>query len=132
LDEICVMGGLSMMFKYTPGKRRFLLVWDEDTDDDCALPSCAYTSKATGIIAACTAAKYRIRKPWKNVPQLRMRKMVIRRGHRLLSDFTFDTLKSPTKSSDCAPEGIVTSSQGVNNVVMTNWVFIFIPTFPVW
>jgi len=69
------------------------------------------------------SSKYRIRRPWKRFPQLRLRKMVDPQGDTgcfLISTFDTPEVAKPSQSSIRA-EGIVTSSQGVNNVVMTNW-----------
>jgi 8-amino-3,8-dideoxy-alpha-D-manno-octulosonate transaminase len=76
-----------------------------------------------GTIAAMHTSKYRIRKALEEFPQLRLRKIVDQQGDTgcfLIS--TFDTPVVANRVNQALrAEGIVTSSQGVNNVVMTNW-----------
>jgi 8-amino-3,8-dideoxy-alpha-D-manno-octulosonate transaminase len=91
--------------------------------------------KLPRIIAAMHGSKYRIRKALEEFPQLqlRLRKIVDPPGD--TSSFlisTFDTPEVATRVNQALrAEGIVTSSQGVNNVVMTNWglhVYFNIPS----
>jgi len=89
--------------------------------------------KLPRIIAAMHASKYRIRRALEGFPQLRLRKIVDVDGDTscfLIS--TFETAESAQKINQALrAEGIVTSSQGVNNVVMTNWglhVYFNIPS----
>jgi dTDP-4-amino-4,6-dideoxygalactose transaminase len=89
--------------------------------------------KLPRIIAAMHGSKYRIRKALEEFPQLRLRKIVDPQGDTgsfLIS--TFDTPEVATQVNQALrAEGIVTSSQGVNNVVMTNWglhVYFNIPS----
>jgi 8-amino-3,8-dideoxy-alpha-D-manno-octulosonate transaminase len=89
--------------------------------------------KLPRIIAAMHGSKYRIRKALEEFPQLRLRKIVDPQGDTgsfLIS--TFDTPEVATQVNRALrAEGIVTSSQGVTNVVMTNWglhVYFNIPS----
>ena len=89
--------------------------------------------KLPRIIAGMHASKYRIRQALEKFPQLRLRKIVDVDGDTgcfLIS--TFETAESAQKINQALrAEGIVTSSQGVNNVVMTNWglhVYFNIPS----
>jgi 8-amino-3,8-dideoxy-alpha-D-manno-octulosonate transaminase len=85
------------------------------------------------VIAAMRGSKYRIRKALERFPQLRLRRIVDPQGDTgcfLIS--TFDTPEVANRVHQALrAEGIVTSSQGVNNVVMTNWglhVYFNIPS----
>jgi dTDP-4-amino-4,6-dideoxygalactose transaminase len=79
--------------------------------------------KLPKIIAAMHGSKYRIRKALEQFPELRLRKIIDFEGDTgsfLIS--TFDTPEAATEVNRALrAEGIVTSSQGVTNVVMTNW-----------
>jgi 8-amino-3,8-dideoxy-alpha-D-manno-octulosonate transaminase len=78
-------------------------------------------------------SKYRIRKALERLPQLRLRKIVDAEGDTgcfLISSFDTPDIANRINRALRA-EGIVTSSQGVNNVVMTNWglhVYFNIPS----
>jgi 8-amino-3,8-dideoxy-alpha-D-manno-octulosonate transaminase len=85
------------------------------------------------VIAAMRGSKYRIRKALEQFPQLRLRRIVDPQGDTgcfLIS--TFDTPEVANRVNQALrAEGIVTSSQGVTNVVMTNWglhVYFNIPS----
>jgi dTDP-4-amino-4,6-dideoxygalactose transaminase len=69
------------------------------------------------------ASKYRIRKALEQIPQLRLRKIVDPQGD--TGAFLISTFDTPEVASHVnqalRAEGIVTSSQGVTNVVMTKW-----------
>ena len=89
--------------------------------------------KLPRIISAMHSSKYRIRRALAGFPQLRLRKIVDPEGDTgcfLIS--TFDTPEIADRVNRALrAEGIVTSSQGVNNVVMTNWglhVYFNIPS----
>jgi 8-amino-3,8-dideoxy-alpha-D-manno-octulosonate transaminase len=89
--------------------------------------------KLPRIIAAMHRSKYRIRKVLEGVPQLRLRKIVDPQGD--TGCFLISTFDSPGVATQInqalRAEGLVTSSQGVNNVVMTNWglhVYFNIPS----
>jgi 8-amino-3,8-dideoxy-alpha-D-manno-octulosonate transaminase len=89
--------------------------------------------KLPKIIAAMHSSKYRIRKALEAFPQLRLRKIVDPQGD--TGCFLISTFESPEVATQInqamRAEGIVTSSQGVNNVIMTNWglhVYFNIPT----
>src|SRR5580704_15862892 len=89
--------------------------------------------KLPRVIAAMRGSKYRIRKVLEEFPQLRLRSIVDPQGDTgcfLIS--TFDTPENAAQVNQALrAEGIVTSSQGVNNVVMTNWglhVYFNIPS----
>src|ERR1700678_598842 len=89
--------------------------------------------KLPRIIAAMHASKYRIRQALEGFPQLRLRKIVDVDGDTgcfLISIFETAEVAHNINQALRA-EGIVTSSQGVNNVVMTNWglhVYFNIPS----
>jgi dTDP-4-amino-4,6-dideoxygalactose transaminase len=89
--------------------------------------------KLPRIIAGMHASKYRIRKALEKFPQLRLRKIVDVNGDTgcfLISIFETAEVAHNINQALRA-EGIVTSSQGVNNVVMTNWglhVYFNIPS----
>ncbi|HEY1656716.1 MAG TPA: aminotransferase class I/II-fold pyridoxal phosphate-dependent enzyme [Candidatus Sulfotelmatobacter sp.] len=89
--------------------------------------------KLPRIISAMHDSKYHIRKALESVPQLRFRKLVDPQGD--TACFLISTFDSPEVANQVnqalRAEGIVTSSQGVNNVVMTNWglhVYFNIPS----
>lgn len=89
--------------------------------------------KLPRIIAAMHSSKYHIREALEQFPQLRLRKIVDPRGD--TGCFLISTLDTPEAASQTnralRAEGIVTSSQGVNNVVMTDWglhVYFNIPS----
>jgi 8-amino-3,8-dideoxy-alpha-D-manno-octulosonate transaminase len=79
--------------------------------------------KLPQIISAMHRSKYHIRRALTEFPKLRLRKIVDPQGDTgcfLIS--TFDTPEiADHVNRALRAEGIVTSSQGVNNVVMTNW-----------
>jgi dTDP-4-amino-4,6-dideoxygalactose transaminase len=88
--------------------------------------------KLPRIISAMHSSKYRIRKALERFPQLRLRRMVDPQGD--TGCFLISTFDSPAIANQVnqalRAEGIVTS-QGVNNVVMTNWglhVYFNIPS----
>jgi dTDP-4-amino-4,6-dideoxygalactose transaminase len=89
--------------------------------------------KLPRIIAAMHGSKYRIRKALEGFPQLRLRKIVDPQGDTgcfLISSFDSREVAMRVNQALRA-EGIVTSSQGVNNVVMTDWglhVYFNIPS----
>ena len=89
--------------------------------------------KLPRIIAGMHASKYRIRQALEKFPQLRLRKIVDVDGDTgcfLISIFETAEVAHNINQALRA-EGIVTSSQGVNNVVMTNWglhVYFNIPS----
>ena len=89
--------------------------------------------KLPRIVGAMRGSKYRIRKALEKLPQLRFRKIVDPQGDTgcfMIS--IFDTPKVASQVNRALrAEGIVTSSQGVNNVVMTDWglhVYFNIPS----
>jgi len=89
--------------------------------------------KLPRIIAAMHSSKYHIREALERFPQLRLRRIVDPEGD--TSCFLISTFKTPEVTSQVnqalRAEGIVTFSQGVNNVVMTNWglhVYFNIPS----
>jgi dTDP-4-amino-4,6-dideoxygalactose transaminase len=79
--------------------------------------------KLPRIIAAMHGSKYRVRKALESLPQLRLRKIIDPQGD--TSCFLISIFETPDVANRVnqalRAEGIVTSSQGVNNVVMTNW-----------
>jgi dTDP-4-amino-4,6-dideoxygalactose transaminase len=89
--------------------------------------------KLPRIIAAMHGSKYRIRKPLESLPQLQLRKIVDPQGDTgcfIISSFESREVAMRVNQALRA-EGIVTSSQGVNNVVMTDWglhVYFNIPS----
>jgi 8-amino-3,8-dideoxy-alpha-D-manno-octulosonate transaminase len=89
--------------------------------------------KLPRIIAAMHSSKYHIREALERFPQLRLRSIVDPEGD--TSCFLISTFNTPEVASQVhqalRAEGIVTFSQGVNNVVMTNWglhVYFNIPS----
>jgi dTDP-4-amino-4,6-dideoxygalactose transaminase len=89
--------------------------------------------KLPRIIGAMRGSKYRIRKELEKLPQVRFRKIVDPQGD--TSCFMISIFDTPDVAMQVnralRAEGIVTSSQGVNNVVMTNWglhVYFNIPS----
>ena len=89
--------------------------------------------KLPRIIAAMHSSKYHIREALERFPQLRLRSIVDPEGD--TSCFLISTFDTPEVASQVhqalRAEGIVTFSQGVNNVVMTNWglhVYFNIPS----
>jgi dTDP-4-amino-4,6-dideoxygalactose transaminase len=89
--------------------------------------------KLPRIIAAMHGSKYRIRNALERIPQLQLRKIVDPQGDTgcfLISSFESCEVAMRVNRALRA-EGIVTSSQGVNNVVMTDWglhVYFNIPS----
>jgi dTDP-4-amino-4,6-dideoxygalactose transaminase len=79
--------------------------------------------KLPRIIAAMHDSKYRIREALAGFPQLQLRKIVDPQGDTgcfLIS--TFATPETAVRVNQALrAEGIVTSSQGINDIVMTNW-----------
>jgi len=79
--------------------------------------------KLPGIISAMHRSKYRIREALEKFPRVQLRKMVDADGD------TGCFLLTTYPDADCAKrvnqalraEGIVTSPQGLSNVVMTDW-----------
>lgn len=79
--------------------------------------------KLPRIIGAMRGSKYRIRRALAELPQLRLRKIVDPEGDTgcfLISTFATPEIAAHVNRALRA-EGIVTWSQGVNNVVMTDW-----------
>jgi 8-amino-3,8-dideoxy-alpha-D-manno-octulosonate transaminase len=79
--------------------------------------------KLPRIIAAMRASKYRIRKELEQMPQVQLRRIVDPQGDTgafLISAFATPEVANQVNRALRA-EGIVTSPQGVTNVVMTNW-----------
>jgi dTDP-4-amino-4,6-dideoxygalactose transaminase len=79
--------------------------------------------KLPRIIGAMRGSKYRIRQALAELPQLRLRKIVDPEGDTgcfLISTFATPGIAAHVNRALRA-EGIVTGSQGVNNVVMTDW-----------
>jgi dTDP-4-amino-4,6-dideoxygalactose transaminase len=89
--------------------------------------------KLPRIISAMRGSKYRIRKALEKWPQIRFRKIVDPQGDTscfMISIFPTREVAVQVNRALRA-EGIVTSSQGVNNVVMTDWglhVYFNIPS----
>ena len=79
--------------------------------------------KLPQVIASMHRSKYRIRQALEQYPEVRLRRIVDREGD--TGCFLISTYKDPeTARRICdalRAEGIVTSPQGVNNVVMTDW-----------
>ena len=79
--------------------------------------------KLPSIIAAMRRSKYRIRQELEKYPQLRLRSIIDPAGD--TGAFLIVTFQDPATAKSVSQalraEGIVTSSQGVNNVVMTDW-----------
>lgn len=79
--------------------------------------------KLPRIIGAMRGSKYRIRRQLEKLPQVRFRKIVDPQGDTscfMISIFPTSEVAGQVNRALRA-EGIVTSSQGVNNVVMTDW-----------
>ena len=79
--------------------------------------------KLPSIIAHMRGSKYRIRKQLEKYPQLRLRRILDPEGDTgCFLIVTFESNEIAKKiSAALRAEGICTSSQGVNNVVMTDW-----------
>lgn len=79
--------------------------------------------KLPRIIAHMRESKYRIRRALEAFPQIRLRRIIDQGGD--TGPFLIVTLKSAVEakriSQSLRAEGIATSPQGVNNVVMTDW-----------
>jgi 8-amino-3,8-dideoxy-alpha-D-manno-octulosonate transaminase len=79
--------------------------------------------KLPRTIAHMRSSKYRIRKALEQFPQVRLRKIVDPVGD--TGCFLISTYRDPETakmiSQALRAEGIATSSQGVNNVLMTDW-----------
>jgi 8-amino-3,8-dideoxy-alpha-D-manno-octulosonate transaminase len=79
--------------------------------------------KLPTIIACMRRSKYRIRQELEKYPQLRLRKITDPQGD--TGCFLIVTFPDPSTARKAnqalRAEGIVTSSQGVNDVVMTDW-----------
>jgi 8-amino-3,8-dideoxy-alpha-D-manno-octulosonate transaminase len=79
--------------------------------------------KLPSVIAAMRRSKYRIRRELEKYPQLRLRSIVDPDGDTgafLIVSFR-DAETARRMSEALRAEGIATSPQGVNNVVMTDW-----------
>lgn len=79
--------------------------------------------KLPQVIAHMCASKYRIRKVLEQYPEVRLRKIVDPSGDTgcfLISSYR-DPETAKAVSRALRAEGIATSSQGINNVVMTDW-----------
>jgi 8-amino-3,8-dideoxy-alpha-D-manno-octulosonate transaminase len=79
--------------------------------------------KLPQIIGKMRASKYRIREALQRFPQVRLRRIVDERGDTgcfLLTTFASAELAREVNQALRA-EGIVTFSQGINNVLMTEW-----------
>ena len=83
----------------------------------------AQLKKLPRTIASMKRSKYRIRRELEAYPAVRLRKIVDSEGD--TGCFLISIYKSPETAKKISEalraEGIVTSSQGVNNVVMTDW-----------
>jgi dTDP-4-amino-4,6-dideoxygalactose transaminase len=82
-------------------------------------------TKLPRIIASMHRSKYRIRKALEKFPQVQLRKIVDPDGD--ASSFLITTYANPETAKRVnealRAEGIVTFSQGISNVVMTEWGF---------
>lgn len=79
--------------------------------------------KLPQIIGKMRASKYRIREALQRFPQVRLRRIVDERGDTgcfLLTTFASAELAREVNQALRA-EGIVTFSQGINNILMTEW-----------
>ena len=80
-------------------------------------------TKLPQVIASMHRSKYRIRRALEVYPDVRLRRIVDREGDTgsfLISTYK-DSQTAKSISDALRAEGIVTSPQGVNNVVMTDW-----------
>jgi dTDP-4-amino-4,6-dideoxygalactose transaminase len=79
--------------------------------------------KLPKIIGRMRQSKYRIRRALETFPQIRLRRIIDQEGD--TGPFLIMTLKSADEAKQVSQalraEGIATSPQGVNNVVMTDW-----------
>jgi dTDP-4-amino-4,6-dideoxygalactose transaminase len=79
--------------------------------------------KLPQIIGNMRASKYRIREALKKFPQVKLRRIVDERGD--TSCFLLTTFATPELAREVnqalRAEGIVTFSQGINDIVMTEW-----------
>lgn len=79
--------------------------------------------KLPSIVACMHGSKYRIRRALEQYPQVRLRRIVDPNGD--TGAFLIVTFPDPETARETnralRAEGIVTSSQGINNVVMTDW-----------
>jgi 8-amino-3,8-dideoxy-alpha-D-manno-octulosonate transaminase len=80
-------------------------------------------TKLPQVIANMHRSKYRIRRALEAYPEVRLRRIVDPEGDTgsfLISTYK-DSQTAKSISDALRAEGIVTSPQGVNNIVMTNW-----------
>jgi dTDP-4-amino-4,6-dideoxygalactose transaminase len=79
--------------------------------------------KLATVIRNMHCSKYRIRRALEEYPEIRLRKVVDTDGD--TGSFLLTTFAAPeiAQKVNCAlrAEGIVTSAQGINNIVMTQW-----------
>jgi len=79
--------------------------------------------KLDGVISAMRRSKFRIRQALQKFPRLRFRKLVDSEGDTgcFLITMYPDVATAKRVNTALRAEGIVTSPQGVSNVVMTDW-----------